>query len=622
MSEFDFSSPYVSPTGVNIFGSAMATSASDQFQKQVWSRLKSPDPTKYLVQQVTVYDVRNGQAKRGQNVGAETNSFDARFGLTLPPKVTQTELSASVTAIGYTAWANVFAPKQFAIGMGSAANMSLFTETSATSAVLSPRTYTPGADILYLGPILIGGATVAERLVVGKSGAVAAEVLSDLAATPTSAGSMNAATANLTGLLISPANAASPGAQTNLIMAGGNLSSLSQTAALGAAPTNILTGLPRGGTNLMGGIEQLQKNLPLRAFWVLPHQDLGTSGHVMNISSALPRGYIMHTNIEGGDRQDLYLGVDSVAGAVMWNRTVTTGDGVRMVSYDGQDKRDLHFLKNRKKDSDFRRGYTSIGVHGGDLYAFAVEEDLTVAVSSLGATTGHIERFIPEFDAWVATSGAWPLGTGDPINNANRVFPDGYPSWVHNSSVQLPLAHTSSHIHLFMKGSGNTVADRMLLTPEGVNPHEHYNQTGSSANIAMTYATGGTFTSNEFYIPGAGRNPTVLYEMDVSQADIAAGGTDGKLVVQWADQSKSGSSWTFTDALSAEFKGSDPQGKLYKTFPMNTAEFTSGKFRMTATQGATTTKTGNYTPITFKMITYLGGKVDKTPISVLGNLEP
>ncbi len=614
-SQFDFSQPY-SPTGVNIYGSAITATPTEDFQRPTWRRLVSPDPKKYLVQDLTVWMLNNGYQKRGQLVGTATSTLDQRYGLSLPPKI-QTS-TVNISQAYPQSWTHFGILKKLAMAMGSGSGTSLFCETSATDPTPVATNYNPGANIWSLSPIVIGGVTT-ERLAVGLAGAATAVLSAIGSGSSTVDGSMHANTATMWGLLRSPLNAATPGTDTLLIYAGAGSASmytLPITSAIGTAPTAVLTGIPSGGCALE--VEQLQKNEPLRSYWCIPEiatYDGGTP--VSCFSYGLGNGFnVMSISLEGTNPRRVPFKSTRLFGAAMWNRMVAVHDGQRVLSYDGEQQRDLHLLRNRGSNSDLRWFCQSIGVSGGELFAVTGRADLVNLPGAIGSSTLQVERYLPEFDAWVPASGViTPLGSSIP--SGAPIYPT-LPYLLSTPVVgNQTISQQTSHLH--MNSLGN-IWFRQFIPPEGLNPLDHYNQTGAANRIAQTYEASGTFTSSEFPIPNAGRNPTVLYEIDGTQMNTLIGGTASKVTVTWGEQSTTSQSWAFTNALTAEFLGSEPQAKLYKFFGNNTSTFTLGKFQIVITQGGDTEQTPQALPITFRMITYLDGKVDKPPIAVMGNV--
>ena len=99
----------------------------------------------------------------------------------------------------------------------------------------------------------------------------------------------------------------------------------------------------------------------------------------------------------------------------------------------------------------------------------------------------------------------------------------------------------------------------------------------------------------------------MVYEVDATEMQLAAGGTDCQVKIEIANQS--GTAHNFTDPVSATFLGSDPIDKLVKRLYSNTSAFTKGQLKWTLTQGATTTKTMNALPLTVRFMTFLDGNV-------------
>lgn len=602
----DYATPY-SPSGAFIYGSGINASAPEPPSPLHWRTFKLPasDPDAEIAigWELKIDDLRGGYAQYGDfgRGGSQydgdyrktsISTLDQRFDrhLLLPPLVTQTEHSASVTASdGAVCHTRFGTANLLAIGIDDNANLSLFGETSSTNPVLSARTYSPGAVITCLSPIIIGGAGTAEQLVVGRA-ATAAEVLSDLASTPTSTGSMHASTSTMWGNVLSPINAATPGTPTNVFMAGSPASiwTLPSTSAIGAAPTATLTNIPAGGAML--GIEQLQKNFPLRIFAILPIQ--ATSSSMFAAGTDYP-GKVISINLEGTDPQDVPLKM-RVKAACIWNQTIVATDGVRVVSYDGETLRDLHVLKGRAHNSNYRWGCTSFVVHGNDLYAFITRSDFTVASGEVGAGVLTLERYAPEFDAWIPVSGAITLSNAA-TGNTSRSAPYGRPDTYMLEAPHHAVSPQSAFVHIFMRSSGKTVSDRFFLSPEGVNPYDHYNMTGSTQYIAQAWATTGTYDSPYLSLP--------TLEGRIKKADqvVFLGQIDEGNVKITLNPNEGGTALTFagTDETRAQpVESSD-------------AEFDLLQVRIQLNQGSSTFKTPNGLPIVIRGRAYLTEPVEE-----------
>lgn len=595
---FDFSMPY-SPTGVNIYGGALATSAAEEFRPPQWKRLNLPGlPKNVVCTEVRITHLNSGWDQDGDLIAPSTGTAYLPYGrhMLLPMKITEQSLNEGFSSVIH--WTHFGSDRTLVMGGGATNGEVFFKETSSTNpALVALTSYNPAAteQVVSISAIVINsGSSTAERWVAGKDSSTAAEVFNDVANPPTSAGAMHANTANLWGVFRSNINASTPGLGTNILYADAEVYTLADSAAVNGAPTQVLSGIPSGGAVM--GVEQLQKNWPVRAWLWWPLQSSATLA-----AAALP-GQVVSINLEGTDPQPVPTTLDSVRVAALWNRTVVMTDYKRIVAYDGETERDLHFLKNREQDSDYTWGVRSLIVRGGDLYAWVLRTSQTG-----GSNSQHIEVYLPDKDAWVPVSGTLTNGGGT----------DGKP---------LPVSQQTGFLHM---STLSNKFERMFMPPSGVNPFYHYVQTGADAEQSQVWATSATVTTNKFPIPGLSKWPsmimpprtaqTVVYEIDATEMNLAAGGSDCQVKIEVANQD--GTSHNFTNPVSATFLGGDPIDQLVKRLYGNTSSFTKCQLKWTLTQGATTTKTMNALPLTVRFMTFLDGNV-VLPSTHLSKVKP
>ena len=613
----DFSTEY--QAAASLSGSGIATSAHTPFQAQQWFRVRGPwDAKGVLVHECRVTDLRNGWQQFADSIGTASSTLDQRFyrSLILPPLVNTTTLSATQN---YSDIENAHfgSTRQLAMANGGTNNLALFKETSATDPIPVAVAYSPGSTtpIISLSAGVIGGASTAEQLFIGRINA-ATEVLSDLA--PTSSGTMHANTAYMWDMLLSPINASTPGTGTLLIYAGSGsatMYTLPISSAIGTAPTAVMTGLPGGGNAM--GIEQLQKQSALRAFWRFPLQ---ASTQSIFAGSVLLPFAIVSTNLEGTDPQVIPLGLDRIYFSELWNQTIVATDGPRVVSFDGQNKRDLHFLRGRARNTSLRFDCIGLRDYSGGLYALVMRSDLAVASPTIGNAVLTVERYLPEFDSWVPVTGT--ITIDDYVDSTDKSSPLGQADLPYKWG-SMPVSKKTGMMHL-LSGVG-TKWRRFFLSPEGVNPYEHYSMTGSTAYIAQQFAASGVWTSNVTripryesgitYPPGNGRYPSVVYAVDVQEADLDAGGAASTVKFEFATQT--GATLDFTNPLSHTFGPGDSIAGRTHLFMENKSAVDRFQMRVTITQGASTYQTLNALPFTFRVMTFLDGVV-RSPASVLG----
>lgn len=131
--------------------------------------------------------------------------------------------------------------------------------------------------------------------------------------------------------------------------------------------------------------------------------------------------------------------------------------------------------------------------------------------------------------------------------------------------------------------------DRFFLSPEGINPYQHYNQTGASQNIAQGWATTGTFDSPYFSLP-------TLEGRDKRADQIVFGGQIAEGNVEVTINPNEGGSAVI-------FAGTDTT----RAQPVEStdAHFDLLQIRIKINQGSSTFKTPNALPIVIRGRAYL-----------------
>ncbi len=455
------------------------------------------------------------------------------------------------------------------MGGGSTANLSLYTEVSGVPAAV---TYTPATAITGLYQGVIGGATSANRLFVCMAG-TAIDVHS---VAGTSLGSMHANTSGAYGVIQSPINAATPGTPTLLIYSNNSIYTLSVASAIGTAPTQVLSGIPNGGAAM--GIEQVPKNWPLRAFWVMPDANRSSSWIGVGGNPALAKIY--HTNLEGTDRQVVPLSLYTILSAGFWDKKVVATDGVRIVTWDGDTETDLHGLNNRPGTANVAKFITGIAVRGGDLYMSVLSHDLV----TFGNSTLTVEKYIPEFDAWVQVSSNWTPTA------LNVITPEGWPYNIfvqdHAYSPTFPVGGVSSRIHI---AGGTTHWHSMFLAPSDANPYYRFQQTGSDTTIPKKWEASGTWTSPYYMLP--------TLEGRMKKVDtVVFGGIIAEGNVRVTINPNQGGTYM-------QFSGTDATRS--QNAPAGDALFDLMQVGITLTQGSSTLKTPNGLPVTIRGRVYM-----------------
>ncbi len=224
------------------------------------------------------------------------------------------------------------------MGIGSAANHSLFKETSTTDPTPVAITYSPAAEICGMARTL---ATGAERLAVGHVGQPV-KFFSDAAGTVSATG--DASTNSCWDIIMSGvnANAAKPGTPQLLLYCGTTIGYISSDVAMTTAVTVSHTGVNAGGW-AVGAIKA--QGRAQMAYWGIPQ--------VTNTSGVLASGAycdIYATPMDGGTDflpiQLKYL-PNGVKKAIPFRDGILAHDGEHVVYWDGNNEYDLSIFKKR-----------------------------------------------------------------------------------------------------------------------------------------------------------------------------------------------------------------------------------------------------------------------------------
>ncbi len=568
-----------------IYGSPLDGSLTDPPAPLHWRTFKlppnDPDVVLYGAEGVLGWearldDLRGGYQQYG-DFGRGSNQYDGDYRMTSRSFGVDSRfrrhlmLSQLKTLTTLTSFANknlfwVNLNGTLVMGGGSTANFALYTEVSGVPAAV---TYSPASNIQGLYKGVIGGATSALRLFVCMQ-TTAIDVHS---AAGTSLGSMNAVTVGASGLMQTPINATTPGTPQLLIYSNNSIYTLPVSSAIGAAPTQVLTGLPNGGAAI--GIEQVPKNWPLRAYWT-------TSWLPPGGGPSTGRSQVWSTNLEGTDRQLVPLPLTNVAFAGLWRRNIVATDRVRIVTWDGDESRDLHIQNNRLANSDIKLQIDGLAISDNNLYALVTYWDIA-ANGAMGNTVQAIEQYLPEFDSWIQVSANWvpasitTVSDGDPYNVGAQVS---------SYSPTLPVSTRSGRL-IF-----NQVATAWIsqfLAPAGVNPYYLYRLTASSTSGAQQWETTGTWYSPYYTLP-------TLEGRDKKVDQIIFGGAvaEGSVKVT-INPNEGGQPVTFAGT---NVTRSQPA-------PTGQAMFDLLQISIQLNQGASTYKTPNGLPITIRGRAYL-----------------
>lgn len=487
---------------------------------------------------------------------------------------------------------NIFGTMAF--GIGGTADNALY---SAILGSYTAHVYTPGSAITCLHPIVIGGATSAVRLLVGRAGA-SPQVLADLGATPTVSGTMHANLNPTWGLITSYLNATNPSTGTHLFYANGSIYTLAVTAAITDAPTVAGTAsvYPNGGFAI--GI--IRWNGVDRAFWWMPQAN-ATSPFTMNPvarNANGTKGRIIHTNLEGTDPQELKLPfLKDVVVAFAWRDGLFVSDEYSGYYVSSSETRNLHFARNWPNSGGTRPIDTIYGgwPMGNDLMVlYKIWDTSQSATASLGT----------EFYNWQRNT--WSRCTH--TNLSGVTAPSGVGA--------MPLDTNRRALYYFATTGAASVQSRWQKVPDG--DHKVFDMRAvGSQNVLHDFESSGSWTSPNYTLPGnLGDYPSVITEIDMTQCDITTGGSGTIVKCEIACQSGN-TSLAFSNTIQAQFADTDPIAERIRRFPRSRDAFNQFQVKVSITQGSTTNKTPNASPITIRGLTFIDGIV-REPSQVIG----
>lgn len=356
------------------------------------------------------YDFRGGLNKQTGDYDRDfdrlaSSTIDTRFERTavlplLTTAATTPDPTGNIVGIHH---ARVF--NTLVIGMGSAANSSLFKETSKTDPTIAAISYSPSSNITCLHPININGATTAEMLLVGRTGA-SPQVLSDASGTVNATG--HADFNPCWGIVSTFTND-----DLILFYADNGIYALDRTQAITAAPTLTLSNIPDGGFAI--GLHTLG-NTPYRCYWAFPKQDNTTGVLAFTAEADFD---IVSTNVEGFDpvplKFDPYL--TKVTWASIYRQGIVASDGFRVIWHTGTEIIDTGIFEDPIANSDVTYRIRGAWVIGGDLYARCAT---TVSTNGVGTREYYTMWFDPAAQAWHRVSEILSaVGETLPLNLAN-----------------------------------------------------------------------------------------------------------------------------------------------------------------------------------------------------------
>lgn len=460
---------------------------------------------------------------------------------------------------------------QAVVGIAAANNASLFTETSTTNPAMVAKTYSPGSIINGVTSAVINGTR--SLLVLREGGAI--QVLSDLASTPTVAGTMNTDTTQAYGVIQVP-QFMSPEMRL-LIYAGGKIRMLRGTDAIAREPDDMWSNVPNYGYALgMASLQISAYNRENRAFWVWP-KSTTLSAHMLTKGSESP-GHIVHTDEFGRNPSELDVKLPFVYYAALVNGGIACSDGQKVVFHNGMNADVILDNNYRGFDSDSQVRIRGFYVKEASLY---VEEEIQASSSGSAATVRHILRYDFETASWHQVSGDTTLSGTGAFNIA--------------ATGSLPVGASTGYLQTYSDGSWR----RKYEPPYGVNPFSLRQVSPGGSGNAQSYESAGTITWPSLQLPTIEVWPKVIRRMQFL-GDVDTGGAGAKV------------SFTLPGLSPAvDFTALLNQASRVRTFAQNNARFQDLTISATITGSGTATKTPNVVPFVIEGLAYQPTDMDE-----------
>ena len=485
-----------------------------------------------------------------------------------------------------------------AIGIGTM----LLKPTSATDWAPTQLTYTPGGSgvitNLYRGAV---GGTTAQLWVMGSAANI--EILSDLAATPTSAGSISSTNPAWWGIE-SPLNDSTPGAVTHMLNVGATLVVKVSDNTLTTAPANPLAGATTwhgGGYAVDPHMFALGGKGRLQGFVVKPRTHRTSS--MLSVSTAL--GDIFYINAYAGDPLMLKLPIP-VRLARRWRNGIVASDH-RSVYWHNGNVENLHYAYEREPVTEREYLVGDIMIHNDRLYVWTIERNLATDAPSRFC----MEEYSPEKDGWDQVT-AWVTvtgGQGDIIPSVSNIVAREHSTVYRNSAAYI---------------YDDTRWRYVQLTPPDWNPYYMSRNTGSAtAGVVYPFATSGSGKSAVIPLDRLEGYPSVVYEVQCLGELRGTFSSGYPLRVDIARQTSTGMSFdaagthrptfTFTGANVFEWSKNITRNMA------NQDTVDKLQLRLTLTQGSETRISSNALPIIVRGVCFLD-RVIKPLQSILGDL--
>lgn len=533
--------------------------------------IESSNPREIVAWRLTIPTLDGGFFQRGSldehhaSVSITTADNRSRGKLTHPFKSTAaTTPDPTNQSPTWMTWADDIFGK-LAIGVASAGgggSVNLFSEDAST-AVISSHTY--AAQIISLTKVILNGTTY---LAVGKGGANAVQLLSDLASTPTSAGSMHSDTNGCVGIQQMrwlPDMPILGKSGTILWKLSGN------PGSLGTQPTTVLSNLVAGG----GPVGQLGVGgRPIRVYWLWAE-----SSAVVAYSNTVNLR-VVSTNGFGTDVQETPFDLNTVRGARVLRDGIFAHNGTRAQFYNGGAPRDMRWIFDRKLD--VTRDFLMVApyIYGNDLYCEVNE----IEVASSGFITKRwIEMYDWDLNKWQNASKPVTLtGQGQKTLNA----------------FSLPASQETGHLHCYADGSWYRQFQRRA-------GEEAYNYRGYKDYEATvdTYSAGLIFPEPIAYVPKVVTGIYMGGEVSGGGTTLPTPGAVEVEVKEYGNADGTGIRHAWDADIAAAGR--------YAKFPTNQSRLLFPQIRITQTQGASTTATTQALPIVVEGLAFLPNRTKR-----------
>lgn len=344
----------------------------------------------------TIYDLGGPYLQRGPLGQAHAAHATSTVDGTSPGEATlqldtthQDTVDFGVGSLWHTSWVSAFGRLAISLMADDATHSTfLVAETDAANPVLVQLTYDKGLGSVVTGLYEVRlGATPVTYVAVCKD-RDQVELLSDLGATPTILGEMNAATLQCWGAITTPLG-------NTLLHLGYSMYSLANLAAYNAAPDITWQGsVPPGGGVL--GLASIRGAAPATV-WLLPkridssYRSAGISASSGGLLSQF-EGQIETFNALGFGRNKVKFPLENVRNGAIVRNGVLADDG-KQLEFIGRIERSLHIFANRPNlpTRELRIGNYHI-INERDIYVWVNE---IAAPGSSGVT-----RIWPEFYDW------------------------------------------------------------------------------------------------------------------------------------------------------------------------------------------------------------------------------